>query len=443
VPTRILVVDDDPSIRLLVGSWLEREEITVELLPDARALFDALGHGQVDAICLDIQLPDANGVEVLADIRRRRPNVPVLMLTAVDQVATAVACMRLGAADYLVKPLTRPSLLSSVRTSMSMAPPTASEPPSGDEFGMIGDSPGITDVLDQVARVAQGTISVLLLGESGTGKELVARAIHRSSKRRDGPFVAINCGAIPESLQESELFGHEKGAFTGAGQRRHGRFEQAQGGTIFLDEVGELSATTQVRLLRVLQERELQRVGGDETVELDVRVVSATHRDLRASVEAGSFRADLYYRLAVYPISIPPLREREEDIDALTRHFIEKHRSDAASEVVDIEDDAAAVLRASPWPGNVRELENVIHAALFRSRGTSLQIQDLPSDLISTLGTSPSRAHTPRTLEDAERSAIAAAVDAASGNLSEAAKILGVARATLYRKMDRLGLRRP
>jgi DNA-binding NtrC family response regulator len=295
-------------------------------------------------------------------------------------------------------------------------------------------------VYDQVGKVAESEITVFISGESGTGKELVARAIHSTSRRSGGPWVDVNCAAIPEGLQESELFGHERGAFTGAVSSHPGKFEQAQGGTIFLDEVGEMSASAQARLLRVLQERSLQRVGGTRRIDLDVRVISASNRDLVQLVSSGRFRQDLYYRLVVFPIHLPPLRDRREDIPALVNHFLHKHARDAGRTVDRVEPAAMERLRAFDWPGNVRELENVVHRALLVSSGPDLEAADLPPELHAG-PSGPATAPAADSLEEVERRAIRDALASCGGNLSEAARRLGIGRSTLYRKMDQYGLR--
>jgi DNA-binding NtrC family response regulator len=304
-------------------------------------------------------------------------------------------------------------------------------------------------VYDQVEKVLESEITVFIAGESGTGKELVAKAIHYASLRSDGPFIDVNCAAIPEGLQESELFGHEKGAFTGALATHPGKFEQAVGGTIFLDEIGEMSPSAQARLLRVLQERVLQRVGGTETIALDVRVISASNRDLAQMVEEGSFRQDLFYRLVVFPITLPPLRDRREDIPLLVEHFLEKHARDAGKKVTRVEPMAMEALASHGWPGNVRELENVVHRTLLVVAGLELKFDDLPANIIAGGGASPlpqtptsaPASGGPKSLEDLEREAIVAAMETNRGNLSDVARQLGIGRSTLYRKLEQYGLR--
>jgi DNA-binding NtrC family response regulator len=297
-------------------------------------------------------------------------------------------------------------------------------------------------VYDQVEKVLESDITVFISGESGTGKELVAKAIHYGSLRSDGPFVDVNCAAIPEGLQESELFGHEKGAFTGAVATHPGKFEQAQRGTIFLDEVGEMSGSAQARLLRVLQERSLQRVGGTKKIELDVRVISASNRDLEELVGEGGFRQDLYYRLVVFPIHLPPLRERREDVPALVEHFLAKYAADAGKRITTVEPDSLDRLTGHDWPGNVRELENVIHRSLLVASGSELRLEDLPAELQSgPTAPAPAVSVGVSKLAELEKNAILAALEQYGGNLSDAARQLGIGRSTLYRKLEQYGLR--
>jgi DNA-binding NtrC family response regulator len=315
----------------------------------------------------------------------------------------------------------------------------------GDRYhlrNMVGSSAAMRTVYDQIEKVLESDITVFISGDSGTGKELAAKAIHYGSLRSDGPFVDVNCAAIPEGLQESELFGHEKGAFTGAVSTHPGKFEQAKGGTILLDEVGEMSPSAQARLLRVLQEKSLQRVGGTQRIELDVRVISASNRDLEQLTGDGRFRQDLYYRLVVFPIHLPPLRDRREDVPALVEHFLAKYAADAGKRIERVAPDALEYLVQHDWPGNVRELENVIHRSLLVAGGPELMISDLPRGLG---GAEPAPSATPDggvvSLEEMEKHTIRAALEQYGGNLSDAARQLGIGRSTLYRKLEQYGLR--
>jgi len=441
----VWVVDDDAAIRELLGYMLERAGFAVEAFASGADVLAVAGRVP-DAVLLDLMMPEVDGVEVLKELKRRMPELPVVILTAVNDVSRAVEVTKLGAFDYLVKPVDERRLLSVLRHAVSVRRLEREVERLRGELGerfhlrrIVGSSAAMRRVYDQIERVKDSDISVFISGESGTGKELVARAIHYGSRRASGPFVDVNCAAIPESLQESELFGHEKGAFTGAVAAYAGRFEQAQGGTIFLDEVGEMSPSTQARLLRVLQERTLQRIGGTRRIELDVRVISASNTDLEEAVREGRFRQDLYYRLVVFPIQLPPLRERREDIPLLVEHFLEKHAADAGRRVRRVHPDALRRLLAHDWPGNVRELENVIHRALLVCDGEEIAPDDLPPEL-GRLATAPAAEEVPMSLEELERWAIERAVAACGGNLSEAARRLGIGRSTLYRKMQQYGI---
>jgi DNA-binding NtrC family response regulator len=375
------------------------------------------------------------------------------MITADNDVHRAVEVTKLGAYDYLVKPVDQERLLTTLDRALSHGNLEKEVARLKEELSdryrlrdIVGSSAGMRKVYDQIEKVLESEITVFIAGESGTGKELVAKAVHYASIRSDGPFVDVNCAAIPEGLQESELFGHEKGAFTGAIATHPGKFEQAAGGTIFLDEVGEMSLSAQARLLRVLQERVLQRVGGTETIELDVRVISASNRDLTSMLDDGSFRQDLFYRLVVFPIALPPLRDRREDIPLLVEHFLEKHARDAGKRITRVEPEAMEALSTHGWPGNVRELENVIHRTLLVSAGLELTFADLPLGITES-DSSPGSSATPpagsgtQSLEELEREAIVHAMENNRGNLSDVARQLGIGRSTLYRKLDQYGLR--
>jgi DNA-binding NtrC family response regulator len=366
-----------------------------------------------------------------------------------------VELTKLGAYDYLIKPVDQERLLTTLDRALSHGSLEKEVERLKSELSdryhlrsIVGSSSAMRTVYNQIEKVLESEITVFIGGESGTGKELVAKAIHYASLRSDGPFIDVNCAAIPEGLQESELFGHEKGAFTGALATHPGKFEQANGGTIFLDEVGEMSASAQARLLRVLQERVLQRVGGTDTIELDVRVISASNRDLAGMVEEGGFRQDLFYRLVVFPIALPPLRDRREDIPLLVEHFLEKHARDAGKRITRVDKQAMEALAQHGWPGNVRELENVIHRTLLVSAGLELTLDDLPEGIGGGAMAAPSvqvgdpaPAGKPKTLEEMEREAIIGALERNEGNLSDVARQLGIGRSTLYRKLEQYGLR--
>jgi len=446
----VWVVDDDPAIRKLLSFILESAGFEVEAFGSGAEALAATGPAPA-AVALDLMMPGIDGVAVLKELVRRRPEVPVVVLTAVNEVSRAVEVIKLGAFDYLVKPVDEQRLVATIRRAASVHRLEQEVERLRGELGerfhlknIVGSSPAMRRVYDQIGKVLESDITVFISGESGTGKELVAKAIHYGSKRSDGPFVDVNCAAIPEGLQESELFGHEKGAFTGASAAHPGKFEQADGGTIFLDEIGEMTPSTQARLLRVLQERTVQRIGGTRRIDLDVRVISASNRDLAELVRQGAFRQDLYYRLVVFPIALPPLRERKEDIPALVAHFLEKHARDAGRRVSRVDPEAMARLMAYRWPGNVRELETVVHRALLVSDGSEIRPDDLPPELGGdNLAEPDDGGGRFLSLEEMERRAIRRAVTVCEGNLSLAARKLGIGRSTLYRKMQQYGIEAP
>jgi DNA-binding NtrC family response regulator len=450
-PNRVWVVDDEPAIRELLTAIVEAAGCEVETFAGGAEVL-ACSDPPPNAVLLDLMMPEVDGVAVIKELRRRHLNLPVIILTAVNDVSRAVELTKLGAYDYLIKPIDQERLRTTLDRALSHGILSDEverlKTELGDRYGLakiVGSSAAMRRVYDQIRKVQSSDISVFVSGESGTGKELVAKAIHYGSLRSDAPFVDVNCAAIPEGLQESELFGHEKGAFTGAVSTHPGKFEQAAGGTIFLDEVGEMSASAQARLLRVLQERRLQRVGGTETIDLDVRVVSASNRDLEAMVADGDFRQDLYYRLVVFPIELPPLRERCEDVPLLVDHFIDKHARDAGKLVREVAPDAIEALQAYDWPGNVRELENVIHRSLLITEGPVLELDDLPRLKVSRSDAQTDDEGAPisvaLSLEELERKAIERALKSHGGNLSDVARQLGIGRSTLYRKLEQYGLR--
>ena len=391
---------------------------------------------------------------MLEQIQARRPGLPVVVLSGQDSVSRAVDIMKLKPFDYFVKPFDHERLVRSVALAVRdhdlqrRVAQLEREVQNTLRFDdIVGRSARMRQVYDQVEKVLDNAVSVFIHGESGTGKELIARAIHYNGARRRGPFVTLNCGAIAESLQESELFGHEKGSFTGAVAQYRGKFEQAHRGTLFLDEIGELSASAQTRLLRVLQEGTIQRLGGTGNVEVDVRIVSATHRDLEALVGQRTFRQDLYYRLMVFPIELPPLRERADDIPSLLNHLLRKHSALSRHRAVTFDQDAVDVLSRYDYPGNVRELENIVLRALVSSTSERIGVEALPPALVMrSMGVAQaglpadSTAEEVLSLDEVERRAIEQAIRALNGNMSLVARRLGVGRATLYRKLARYGL---
>jgi DNA-binding NtrC family response regulator len=462
-PVSVAVVDDDPTARRLMRFWLERAGYQVVEHESARSVLDSDAETPSLA-CVDLGLGEVTGIKVIQHLRARDAELPIIVVTAQRELETAVAAMQAGAYDYVTKPLDRDRLLLAVhranerRELLSNVRRLESALTERSVLGsIVGKSPPMRELAQQVQRVLESDVAVCIFGESGTGKELVARAIHAGSARRRGPFVAINCAGIPESLQESELFGHERGAFTGATQMRRGCFEQANGGTLLLDELGEMSLQTQASLLRTLQEKTIRRVGGSSEIPIDVRIVCATHRDLRAEVEAGRFREDLYFRLVVYPIALPALRNRLEDIPTLVGHFLRSLSKDVGRDVNSISPEALEALGRHHWPGNVRELQNVVHRSLLACRGDEITLADLPPDIreLALPAILPSvvvngngaRYQEPSEediipLRELERRAIQRALRATHGSVGRAAKLLGIGRATLYRRIATLDLSR-
>ena len=451
---RILVVDDEASLRDSLGRALEREGHEVEAcssLAEARA---SLARAAPDALISDIRLPDGSGLDLIAAARALAAGPRILAITAYGSVDLAVEAMRRGADDFLEKPFRAEALRTRLerlleplrlrgqvdrllRENQVLREELRAPESSDDE--LVGVSQGLQRLRERIERVAQSAASVLIRGETGTGKELVARRIHAQGPRAAGPFVALNCGALPEGLIESELFGHEKGAFTGADRRRLGRFELAEGGTLFLDEIGDLAPALQVKLLRALQERRFERLGGSVPVSVDVRIVAATHRDLEADLRAGRFREDLYYRLNVVRLDVPALRERPEDIEPLCALFLERYGRRPDGSVPRLGAAASALLRARPWPGNVRQLENVIHRATILAAGDEIGPEDVAEDEDTP---APATGQDLRaTLLRVERDLLARAVREHAGNLSAAGRALGIERNLLRYKLRKHGLR--
>jgi DNA-binding NtrC family response regulator len=436
-PPRVLVVDNDPEMLAMLRRHLESEGLAVAAATGGREALTAIAGARYDVILTDLIMDDASGIEVLAAAQARAPATRVLLMTAFGSLETAIEAMRQGAYDYLTKPFKLAEVTHAVRRAVDdqrLREENARLRAEVErQFGferVVGRSRAMQAVLEQVRAVADSDASVLLLGESGTGKELVARALHWSSARRAGPFVPVNCAAVPETLLESELFGHEKGAFTGADRKRAGLFAAAHGGTLFLDEVGDLPVATQVKLLRAIQDKAVRPVGASEDVQLDLRLVTATNRDLAALVQDGRFREDLYYRLAVIPIRLPALRERPEDTTLLAEHFIRSAALRLGKRLTGFTAEALEWMHEHRWPGNVRELENVVERAAVLAAGPSVTLADLRTEF----SLAPA-ADSPRpTLEELERQYIRRVLDEVHGDKQAAAKILGVSVRTLQRK---------
>jgi DNA-binding NtrC family response regulator len=446
----VLIVDDDPGIRESFRLILEEKYELVEA-GDGRQALEIVRTSEVDLVLLDIRLPEMDGIEVLERIKAIDEQVEVILVTAVKTVRTAVAAMKLGAFDYVTKPFEEDDLLSAVRRALERRSLERevvflrSELARRHDLGeIVGHHPEMQKLFRLIAQVARTATTVLITGESGTGKELVARSIHRQSARRDKPFVPVNPAALSETLLESELFGHEKGSFTGAFQRKLGKLEMAQGGTLFLDEIGTLKAELQSKLLRVLQEREIERVGGTRTIRIDVRIIAATNVDLKQAVATRAFREDLYYRLNVMPISVPPLRDRRDDVPLLVEHFIRRYNAEMNKHVEGLSPEAMTVLSEYPWPGNVRELQNIIERLVGLVDTPLIGVNDLPLDVL--LPDSAVRLRQAETLplrqatEEFEKQIVMRVLERVRWNRSEAARILGIHRNSLKTMLTRWDL---
>jgi two-component system response regulator AtoC len=480
---RIVLADDELNLRKVLGAILLRDGYEVLEARDgeeALRLVDA--HPGIAAVITDLRMPRLDGMGLLRRVVADHPDVPVIMITAHGSVDSAVEAVKLGAFDYLEKPFEQTQIQQVVAKALKQheldkrAPRSAQPTASGGRYGLIGRSPVLEQVFAVIEKVADTPSTVLISGESGTGKELIARALHNNSSRKSGPFIKINCAAIPKTLMESELFGYEKGAFTGAVGSKPGRFELADQGTLFLDEIGEIPVEMQVKLLRVLQESEFERVGGIKTIKVDVRLVTATNRDLLKEVQAQSFREDLFYRLNVVPIHLPPLRERRGDIPLLVEHFIARFNERLKKQIAAVDDEAMTRLMAHSWPGNIRELENVLERTILFSEGATIRASDLPPELsgaaaaaaasipVAMPSTAPSvpnvtpplgttmpppaetRASSLKELvrqetDRVERELIVRALEETGGNVTQAARKLKISRKSLQNKMKEFGLR--
>ena len=448
----VLVVEDERNLRELYRDVLEARGLAVVAFDSVGEAETHLARHEPDMLLLDVKLKDGDGLALLERLRGRGFRAPVVVMTAFGTVERAVQALRAGAADFLVKPFANERLVSAVEGALEEGRRRVEVELAAPAVGLIGVEGGLRDVAELLPRVAASESTVLLRGESGTGKELVARAIHAASPRMDGPFISVNCAALPATLLESELFGFERGAFTGAHARRKGLVEAAEGGTLFLDEIGDMSLEAQARLLRVLQEREIVRVGGREPVRVDIRVVAATHRDLEAMATRGEVRSDLLYRLKVVPIRLPPLRERVQDLPGLIEHFLEKHGTRKKQRPPRPDAETLRKAMASPWPGNVRELENWVERAVVLGRFDLESLQPVPSPTTQPVpapapfSAPASAAETPvltmkEAVARAERAAVIAALQAAGGQKTAAARLLGVSYKTLFNKIHEHDIR--
>ena len=462
---KILLIEDDPGIVMTLRRVLKEEghDVFVEKRGDV-----GLGVAQKDSfdvVVTDMKLPGLNGLDLVRDLHSAKPRLPIILMTAHGTTETAIQATKSGAYDYVLKPFEIPEFLELIEKALAsrrlMSEPVQIGGVGDARDSMVGNSRGMQAIYKEIGRIASKPVNVLIRGETGTGKELIARAIYQHSDRGQTPFIAINCAAIPETLLESELFGHERGAFTGAELRRIGRFEQADRGTIFLDEIGDMTPGTQVKLMRVLQERCIQRLGGKETIPVDVRVIAATHRDLESAIQHHQFREDLYYRLSVVVISLPALRERKEDIPDLVKYFLRKHAAELGVADPSIHNDAVELLRSQNWPGNVRELENVVRKVLLVAQGYTINPDHVRAalsksgppadasgqsmgDYVHQLLAAAQRgelddAHS-RLLQAAEKEIFSRAIELAQGNQAKAARWIGVSRLTMREKLLQFGI---
>lgn len=444
----ILVVDDETGILDSLKKIFERENFRVSTTDSGPDALEIIRREKVDVVLSDLMMAKMSGQELMKAIKTLSPNIEVIMMTAFGTVENAVESMREGAYDFITKPLKRAIVVRSVQRALerrhliqeNKVLREAIQGQTQDNKSLIGQSAAWRKTLETVAQAAPSAATILLIGESGTGKELLARSVHRQSSRAEGPFIAVNCGALPETLLESELFGHERGAFTGASERREGRFERAHQGTLFLDEIGEMTPTVQVKMLRVLQEGEIERVGGRETIAVDVRVVAATNRDIEDEVKAGRFREDLYYRLNVIQIVVPPLRQRFGDAPLLVQHFAQVYAQKNNKTIRGFSEGALRALDAYGWPGNVRELQNTVERAVVLCKTEVIGIEDLPAHMLSDVDKSKAPQDglyipfgTP--LEEIERRVIAATLERTHGDKKTAANLLGITARTIYRKL--------
>jgi DNA-binding NtrC family response regulator len=443
----ILVIDDEKNIRTGLAAALELDGYEVLMAADGTEGLDIALHNEIDLVITDLRMPGVSGEEVLRRVTTETPGIPVIVLTGHGTVENAVEAMRSGAYDFLTKPLNLDRLSLLVKRALQNRELVLQHRELEREMEnkksfehIIGKSPAMNKVFDVVKRVAPTKASVLITGESGVGKELIANALHNLSPRKDQPFIKVHCAALAETLLESELFGHEKGSFTGAVSRKRGRFELAHGGTIFLDEIGEIDQPTQIKILRVLQEKKFERVGGEETLEVDVRVITATNRDLEKEIAAGRFREDLFYRLNVVRIHVPPLCERKDDIPLMIASFIHEFAEENGKKIEGIDPRARSALYAYDWPGNVRQLRNCIESAVVLTSGKVITLDDLPPSIRS--GEEAQSIHIPVgvTMAEAEKQVILQTLSAQNGNKSKTAEVLDIGRKTLHRKLDEYGL---
>lgn len=447
---RILIIDDEKNIRASLSRFFDLNGHNVEAAESGREGLERVRRSSFDCVLLDLKLPDSEGIEVLSRIREFDPFIPVILLTAHGTTAKAVEAMKKGAFDFFEKPADEEKLLIAARNASELHKLNREKSETlrelDEKYRLVGDSPAMKTLREQIQMVAGKNTRVLIQGESGTGKELVAYAIHRNSDRSDGPFIKVNCAAIPHELFESELFGHEKGSFTGALQQRIGKFEQADKGTLFLDEIGEIPISLQPKILRALQENEIQRIGGHREIRVDVRVVAATNRKLEEEMRKGNFREDLYYRLNVFPIEVLPLRQHREDISDLVKNFLERIAAENNMRKKDLDAEALEQLMGYDFPGNIRELRNLIERLLIISRDENIRSADVHRVLPANVKSAAESGANPllySKLEDTEKELIQRTLEENHWHISRVARILGLERSHLYKKMKKYGIKRP
>ena len=459
---QVLVADDEENLRRVLTAQLQHDGYEVHSVSDGAAVLDAMSEHHIDVLITDLRMPKLDGMKVLKAVSDRFPHVPVIMITAHGTVDTAVEALKLGAFDYVTKPFDRAELRRVVskaaRTRELSQQHVSGDPTERGRYRIIGHSEPMRRVYDVIEKVADTPSTVLITGESGTGKELIARALHENSRRNDKPFVSVNCAAIPSELLESELFGYERGAFTGAVTSKPGRFELAHGGTLFLDEIAEIPVSMQVKLLRALQEQQFERVGGIKTISVNVRLIAATNRDLKARIADGEFREDLYYRLNVVHVQLPPLRDRPSDIRLLIEHFVHQFNAKLGRAVTGFEPDALAELERYGWPGNIRELENVVERCMIFAEDGDVEAKHLPAEVrdfdqepgdgaiagiesVAVPGETGLKEAVREATSKLERQFIARALEQTGGNVTHTARLLKISRKSLQNKMKELGLR--
>lgn len=451
---RILIVDDEENVRRMLATAFSLQGHETHCASDGKAALSLFSETQPDVVLMDIRMPEMDGIDALKVMRTQQPRIPVILMTAYAEVETAVEALRSGAFDYVIKPFDLDELSMVIQRALQLQEMKQEirnlhkALTTSWQWGhILTNSSRMMDICKDTAKIALSQANVLISGESGTGKELIARAIHYNSKRANGPFIKINCAALPESLLESELFGHEKGAFTGAQTLRQGLFERAHQGTLLLDEIGEMPLVLQAKLLRILQEREFERIGGHQTIRVDIRIVAATNRCLQTMVKEGTFREDLFYRLNVIHLTLPPLRERREDIALLANHFLQKFSSENQRDIIEIDPTAMSILTAWPWPGNIRELSNVIERAVVMNTGAVIFADDLPDPLrnpvSATTETKPTYSGERNLKEEIKREEkriILEVLDNQDGNRTRTALMLGISRRALMYKLQEYGI---